>query len=1269
MGLFTPTGKDLFVKPEDLKSGTVDQFLQGLAKKESSGNYKALGPVINSGMYTGDRAYGKYQIMGKNVPEWSQKYLGKKLTAEQLYQNEQLQDELMRKRAQELYSKYGNWEDVASVHFTGQPLKKAGNVKDQLGTTAPKYVQDVLAFMRGDSPAVKYQSPLTPGMAGSTPAMQDQTVWNTAMQNIGQHPLIQGPLKALDFVGTTIDKGFGIPARLGGAIGSKIAGGPFSDQGIPETMSGQLEEATTELTGSPTAGAVAGLLGSIAQPMPGPGKIKKIEKLADLGKTLYHSSPDVFVGGKPTFDAYFGGEDFVKTFGMNEFGPNNYKVTLDDKYNILDLNDAYKPNGNEAREFMAQIMKKVYPGDKTFINEILEGKKSALDDFYDVWTDKNLIMPKVKAWGGLDGVKFQDEYILPKETIEKLSIPGKKSGQDDYLYHGTSGKNLDSILKNGIVPPDEDVVFLTKDMDSAINYSGGLYNKNDSKVLLRVKKENIGDSFEQSGHTATTDTVKPQNLEFSTDNGKTWQSATPKVDPFVPGSLTTKILKKLEGRTTVSKQFIQDMAKSADVKQVEKNLILKALDGEGSTVNVANFGKKVEDQLVPLNVKIVGGRDKGVTMSATWSGVRLKEEVRGNVAGYTEKVYQSPVPTSSGNVHFRDKAPNYFGHTRVEDMGDKKTRRVLEVQSDLYQKGDVLDKVRKSDNVQEIKSLEAVKNLYDYSVKQGTDPEKAFQLMKKAKPNSLVGINSSYEMEQRIKLLQKQAGPDMEKYKSSIEKIEQYSNPTAHFRMAREEIAQASREGKTKVQFPTGETALKIEGLGGGNGGFTLIERVSQYSTHYNEITPEKLKVGQELSQGGGRELVVTKVLGDGKFKAIDKTRLYPDALEKYLAGKMDPESLSKIESMNETFDISTKVDTKNPIYKFYEDEMAKYLKNNYDAKLVKDKNGVTWYEVSVKPEMGTRPMDAFAMAGLPFAPVGYDQMTQAQENENGKETIQLNPFQPGFLSSSQTVNKIEPPAQPPAFTEDKKRAFQGNNSMNPDGLSRMGLNPLIPGGSKPDSSVSKPVSATNKPFQEQVIKPANQTYSLRNNKIQTNDEELRKLGAVLFGEMGIRTDKLELEAGIIANTILNRAENRGKPIEEILSQPYQYQAYNEGQYQAYLNGKPQKSKDPVVKAQVEAVNKVLEQIKNGTLQNQYGKVENYSHFYRDDNGKELPYGQYPIRVYTDPQLQKIEEWKTYAPKTWAKFSKAEKQRIIAKSKADKLKYLGIKTRQLTGQN
>jgi hypothetical protein len=32
--------------------------------------------------------------------------------------------------------------------------------------------------------------------------------------------------------------------------------------------------------------------------------------------------------------------------------------------------------------------------------------------------------------------------------------------------------------------------------------------------------------------------------------------------------------------------------------------------------------------------------------------------------------------------------------------------------------------------------------------------------------------------------------------------------------MVREEIKKAAQDGKTKLQFPTGETAMKIEGLG-----------------------------------------------------------------------------------------------------------------------------------------------------------------------------------------------------------------------------------------------------------------------------------------------------------------------------------------------------------------------------------------------------------------------------------------------------------------------
>lgn len=55
------------------------------------------------------------------------------------------------------------------------------------------------------------------------------------------------------------------------------------------------------------------------------------------------------------------------------------------------------------------------------------------------------------------------------------------------------------------------------------------------------------------------------------------------------------------------------------------------------------------------------------------------------------------------------------------------------------------------------------------------------------------------------------------------------------------------------------------------------------------------------------------------------------------------------IKEREEEFDISGKTDTTNPIYRFYEKDLGKYLKSQYDAKPVTDDKGVTWYEVNTK--------------------------------------------------------------------------------------------------------------------------------------------------------------------------------------------------------------------------------------------------------------------------------------------------------------------------------
>ncbi len=376
--------------------------------------------------------------------------------------------------------------------------------------------------------------------------------------------------------------------------------------------------------------------------------------------------------------------------------------------------------------------------------------------------------------------------------------------------------------------------------------------------------------------------------------------------------LTTNTLDQLKGKTEVSKQFISDLTNRPELKQTERDVVRQVLEDypDGKPVPVQEFAEKVHSELLPLTRNNNGG----ITQ---YENISLPENLKGEVANYSEHVYQSPVKTSAGNIHFGNSSgentpnPRYFGHTRVEDTPGN-TRRVIEVQSDLYQKG----------------RLEGEKG--QFSVLKGDE--------------SRASIGES-EYKKRIDARRKE-----------VSKLEQYSNPTAHFRMVREEVKQAAIDGKTKLQFPTGETAMKIEGLGVNNT-FTLDNE---------PLKPEMLKVGAEINNHAIRTVdpwVVTDVLGEGKFKAVPKTT-YDSAQRAIQQAGNDTERVDKakrsIDAYAESFDISGKVDTNNPIYKFYEKDLGRYLKNTYGAELVTDKQGVKWYEVPLKPEYATQPVTAY---------------------------------------------------------------------------------------------------------------------------------------------------------------------------------------------------------------------------------------------------------------------------------------------------------------------
>lgn len=107
---------------------------------ESRGHYDAVGVLTKDG----DRALGKYQIMGNNVAAWTKEATGHAYTREEFLNNPKLQDQTAEYMLGHYYSKYGTVEHVASCWFSGQPLTdKNRNKRDANGTTVETYAARV----------------------------------------------------------------------------------------------------------------------------------------------------------------------------------------------------------------------------------------------------------------------------------------------------------------------------------------------------------------------------------------------------------------------------------------------------------------------------------------------------------------------------------------------------------------------------------------------------------------------------------------------------------------------------------------------------------------------------------------------------------------------------------------------------------------------------------------------------------------------------------------------------------------------------------------------------------------------------------------------------------------------------------------------------------------------------------------------------------------------------------------------------------------------
>lgn len=118
--------------------GSINAIAEAIGQIESSGNYTARGPQTSSGDY----AYGKYQIMGANIPSWSKEALGYSITKDQFLKSPQLQDQIAYYKMNQYLQKYGSADNVATAWFAGPgAVNTNSQAQDVTGTSVPEYLR------------------------------------------------------------------------------------------------------------------------------------------------------------------------------------------------------------------------------------------------------------------------------------------------------------------------------------------------------------------------------------------------------------------------------------------------------------------------------------------------------------------------------------------------------------------------------------------------------------------------------------------------------------------------------------------------------------------------------------------------------------------------------------------------------------------------------------------------------------------------------------------------------------------------------------------------------------------------------------------------------------------------------------------------------------------------------------------------------------------------------------------------------------------------
>jgi hypothetical protein len=124
---------------------SIEDALRVMTGHESGNQYGIMGPNVK-----GDRPYGRYQIMGANIPSWTREILGYSMSPEQFLRNPGAQDAVGRAKFASYVAKYGSIADAMSAWASGQPLAKGADTHDVVFKhSTADYVRARLAELSG----------------------------------------------------------------------------------------------------------------------------------------------------------------------------------------------------------------------------------------------------------------------------------------------------------------------------------------------------------------------------------------------------------------------------------------------------------------------------------------------------------------------------------------------------------------------------------------------------------------------------------------------------------------------------------------------------------------------------------------------------------------------------------------------------------------------------------------------------------------------------------------------------------------------------------------------------------------------------------------------------------------------------------------------------------------------------------------------------------------------------------------------------------------